>query len=111
MTRQQWNRIEQGSSTKRSTVLRIAEALELPSNIVLGWAGYIEPSDASPVDWERLRIYFNDLPFDTRAKLLVIAESLWREYRTGKTHSRAIPDDPFADLFEYDDRPPDKWEL
>lgn len=99
MTRQQWNRIEQGSGTKRATVIRIAEALELPANIVLGWAGFIEPSEVSPVDWERLRIYFSELPAETRAKLLVIAESLWKDSRRGKVQPDP-PDDPFGDLFE-----------
>jgi transcriptional regulator with XRE-family HTH domain len=40
MKRQQWNRIEQGASTKRPTLLRIAKALELKPEIVLDWAGF-----------------------------------------------------------------------
>lgn len=40
MKRQQWNRIEQGASTKRPTLLRIAKALELKPEVVLDWAGF-----------------------------------------------------------------------
>jgi transcriptional regulator with XRE-family HTH domain len=50
MKRQQWNRIEQGASTKRPTLFRIAKALELEPEIVLDWAGFKLKSERARVD-------------------------------------------------------------
>ena len=50
MKRQQWNRIEQGASTKRPTLFRIAKALELEPEIVLDWAGFKLTSGRGQVD-------------------------------------------------------------
>lgn len=52
MSRQQWQRIESGSSgTKRETVLRIAEALKLDENEALNRAGFIgEINDQSRIE-------------------------------------------------------------
>lgn len=41
MKRQQWNRIESGASTKRVTVLRIADALNADHSTALEKAGFL----------------------------------------------------------------------
>ena len=87
MVRQQWNRIEQGAGTKRSTVVRIAEALELPVSVLFEWAGWRIP--ASPESEERLKLmaFFDQLPKNQREDLIAIGETLWRRYgqRNDKT--------------------------
>jgi hypothetical protein len=104
MKRQQWNRIEQGANTKRATLDRIAEALELPVSVVLDWAGYKLPGGSRwDNDAAQLSAYFNDLPAKGQAHLLAIAKTLWQEYKR-PTPPAPLPDDPFADLFQYSDQ-------
>lgn len=45
MTRQQWQRLESGQSTKRSTVRRIAIALKIDPQIALDKAGFKTPDE------------------------------------------------------------------
>ena len=47
MRRQQWQRIEKGASTKRVTVIRVAEALEADPDEALQMAGF-QPAIATP---------------------------------------------------------------
>lgn len=67
MRRQQWHRIEQGASTKRSTLLRIAKALDLKEEDVFSWAGFrLEAPDVSAmpviespgIDLEEVLLYY-----------------------------------------------------
>ena len=46
MKRQQWNRIEAGASTKRVTVIRIADALKVNHSTALNKAGF-QPQDSA----------------------------------------------------------------
>lgn len=81
MTRQQWNRIEAGIGTKRSTVYRIANALQLPVAIVLDWAGFKVPGAPLADDEVKLGYYYRDLSDEDRARLLAIAETFWKRSR------------------------------
>lgn len=48
MLRQQWQRIEKGSSTKRVTVIRVAQALDADVDEALKMAGFIPSASAEP---------------------------------------------------------------
>lgn len=88
MKRQQWHRIEQGASTKRKTLLRIAEVLDIDPEEVLSWAGQILPSSTDRVvfgfpltpETTRLLTIFGDLPDDTKQDVFLILEALWRRH-------------------------------
>lgn len=70
MKRQQWNRIEQGASTKRPTLLRIAKALELEPAIVLDWAGFkLEPQGAKHAHSGKVEEVLDDARFFERKGL------------------------------------------
>lgn len=109
MTRQQWNRIEKGSGTKRATVYRIADALQLPRAAVLDWAGFKAPAPIRVPPDAKLRYYFYDLDQSDQQRLLDIARTFWM--RAHRPSAKEAPDDPYPDPFEhvsqYHDGPPD----
>lgn len=50
MLRQQWQRIEKGASTKRVTVIRVAQALDADIDEALKMAGFIPSATTSETD-------------------------------------------------------------
>lgn len=103
MKRQQWNRLEQGASTKRSTILRIASALDLDSKEVLGWAGFqgkktselsVSSDQPAPAGMEELLLYyFRALPGDLRPDLLAVVAAYYRHVIEEPQRPRFSPED------------------
>jgi transcriptional regulator with XRE-family HTH domain len=94
MTRQQWNRIEKGTSgSKRPSIIKIAEALNGEPRLFLAQAGFLEPSEpgepepigqsapTSDLELKRLTHYFSELPRECQLDVMALTEALWRRRR------------------------------
>lgn len=103
MTRQQWHRIEKGASTKRTTVAKLATALECDPAEVLHWAGFQSealnkkitvtgerayasllspfPATADLRIEELLLHYFRSLPVEVQSSVMAHVGSLYLKYR------------------------------
>lgn len=83
MKRQQWNRIEAGASTKRVTVLRVADALNADHSVALEMAGFLPKAEPAETVEEVLRnaFLFGGKPFSDEeiAQLRPYMEMLDRE--------------------------------
>lgn len=84
--RQTVYRIENGDPTKRTTVVRIAEALGQPSSIALDIAfGATAKETASIPDEREILGYLKDLPVELRKDFTIMLRALALEYRNRKT--------------------------
>lgn len=114
MKRQQWSRIEQGASTTRATVVRIAEAIQCDPAEALTWAGFqVNPlnpqkagsyarrsqSEIEPIDSPEdvLLQYFRALDAEGQLFLITQAANQYQKQQATKTspatHLSAEPSD------------------